>query len=91
MEGKYEKGLENYESKLRVIPFSSLGKENGMLLGIKPDNVLIEIENETINVTNVICGIYSKSLTKNGAYSALIGLDILERREENELAMFTKK
>ena len=49
------------------------------------------MENESINVTNAICGIYSKTLAKDKSYNALIGLDILERREKNEFAMYAKK
>ena len=34
--------LENiYKSRFRIIPFSSLGKENGLLLGFRPDYILV--------------------------------------------------
>ena len=55
LNGKYEVDLGEYASKFRVIPFSSLGKQNGMLLGIKPDEILLETEEEQINVPNAIC------------------------------------
>ena len=35
--------LGEYASKIRVIPFKSLGKDNGLLLGIKIDKAYIEI------------------------------------------------
>ena len=64
-------------SKLKFIPFSSLGKQNGMLLGIKPDYIkVISNETETVN-ENVIIGIYNKSLTKRGEYRALVGIDLI--------------
>ena len=81
--------LGKYASKFRVIPFSSLGKQNGMLLGIKMDEVLIITEEEQIQVPNVIVGISNQALTKNGLYTALVGLDILERRQYNESARVT--
>jgi len=65
-------------SRFRMIPFSSLGKQNGLLLGIKADSINIEIDEKIENINNVIIGIYDKSFTKNGAYSAIFGLDILE-------------
>ncbi|MCI9016026.1 MAG: sigma-E processing peptidase SpoIIGA [Clostridia bacterium] len=75
---------EEYMSKFRIIPFTSLGKQNGLLLGIKADSVLIKtLENEKV-IKNVIIGIYDKYLTKTGDYTGLIGLDILERTEKNE-------
>lgn len=63
-----------YLSKLRVIPYSSLGKQNGMLLGIKADEV--KVEDETIK-NNVIIGIYNKALTKRGEYNGLIGIELI--------------
>ena len=66
---------EKYISKLKVIPFSSLGKQNGMLLGIKPDKVIIKKEDEEKENVDVIIGIYNKSLTKRGEYRALLGMD----------------
>ena len=66
-----------YMAKLRCIPFSSLGKQNGMLLGIKADEIEIENEEEKKISQNVIIGIYDKSLTKRGEYRALIGLELI--------------
>lgn len=63
-----------YISKLKLIPYSSLGKQNGMLLGIKPEYIKIQKEEQEEKNENVIIGIYDKSLTKNGEYRALIGL-----------------
>lgn len=72
-----EKMQEKYISKLRCIPFSSLGKQNGMLLGIRADEVQVETEDETKTTNNIIIGIYDKSLTKRGEYRALIGIELI--------------
>ncbi len=66
-----------YLSKLKVIPFSSLGKQNGMLLGIKADGVVVEIDNEEKYVEKVILGIYTKKLSKKDEYNALLGIDVI--------------
>lgn len=68
---------QKYMSKLKVIPFSSLGKQNGMLLGIKADQVKIKTEEEESLKDNIIIGIYDKSLTKKGEYRALVGINLL--------------
>lgn len=65
-----------YVSKFRCIPFKSLGKENGMLLGIKADEIEVENEDEKKKSNNIIIGVYDKSLTKRGEYRALVGIDI---------------
>lgn len=65
-----------YISKLRCIPFSSLGKENGMLVGIKASEIIVENEDEIKVNKNIVLGIYDKSLTKKGEYRALIGTEL---------------
>lgn len=67
---------EEYISKLKVIPFSSLGKSNGMLLGIKGENLIINGKDEKKIIEKVIVGIYNKSLTKRGEYRALLGIEV---------------
>lgn len=71
-----DKVREEYISRLKVIPFSSLGKQNGMLLGIKADKVIIKSDEEEKENDNVIIGIYNKSLTKRGEYRALLGIEL---------------
>ncbi|MCI8392908.1 MAG: sigma-E processing peptidase SpoIIGA [Clostridia bacterium] len=45
---------EDYISRFRLIPFSSLGKQNGMLIGFKPDKAIIRFEGMEIEKNNVI-------------------------------------
>ncbi len=66
-----------YISKLKLIPFASLGKQNGMLVGIKADSLKIIQDDQEKENKNVIIGIYNKSLTKRGEYRALIGIDLV--------------
>lgn len=66
-----------YISKLKLIPYSSLGKQNGMLIGIKPETVKIITDEQEEERKNVIIGIYNKSLTKKGEYRALIGIELI--------------
>ena len=68
---------EEYVSRLKVIPFSSLGKQNGMLLGIKAEKVIVKSEEEEKKTENAIIGIYNKSLTKRGEYRALLGIELI--------------
>ena len=68
--------------KIRLIPFKSIGKQNGMLIGIRPEYVKIKYNENKIITKKVIVGIYDKKISKN--YSALIGLEILEGGKEYE-------
>ncbi len=74
--GKIPEDIKNeYIPKLKIIPFASLGRQNGMLVGIKPDKIEVINEQKEKN-KNAIIGIYNKSLTKKGEYKALIGLEL---------------
>lgn len=88
LEGKDTDILANlpikYMSKFRIIPFSSLGKQNGLLLGFIADKVKIKTEENEEELSDIIIGIYEKNLTKNGAYTGLVGIDIIERCGNNE-------
>jgi stage II sporulation protein GA (sporulation sigma-E factor processing peptidase) len=80
-----------YISKIRLIPFNSLGKENGLLIGIKADNICIDYDEKDIHIKNVIIGIYDGTLSKTKKYQALIGLEFLEMGGiENEYSEVVK-
>lgn len=67
-----------YKYKFKFIPFSSLGNENGMLIGFKPD--FVEIYGEEENIRNdVVIGIYEGKLSKTDRYTSLVGLNIFKR------------
>lgn len=69
--------LGEYASKVRVIPFKSLGKDNGLLLGIKIDEAYIEYQDNVYEIKNVIIGIYNGILSRNRKYVGLVGLDVI--------------
>ena len=69
--------INKYISKLKIVPFSSLGKEHGLIIAFKPDIVKIEYEEEIIEINNILIGISEKKLFKNFEYNGLIGLEIL--------------
>lgn len=65
--------------KIRIIPFNSIGKQNGLLIGVKPDYVKIKYDDNEKYVKDVIIGICDQKISKE--YSALIGLELLEGEE----------
>lgn len=66
-----------YSYKFKIIPFSSLGNQNGILLGFKPDYVRV-IDENAITRNDTIIGIYNGKLSKSNLYSSLIGINILK-------------
>lgn len=80
----YEDEKLQYITRFRVIPFNSIGKTNGMLLGFKANKVIINQEEYREEIENVIIGIYEEKLSRKNQYNALIGLDLIEGSEKNE-------
>ncbi|WP_010243137.1 sigma-E processing peptidase SpoIIGA [Acetivibrio cellulolyticus] len=64
-------------SRFRLIPFTSLGKDNGMLIGFKPDYIEVGENTEKKGVTDVIIGIYNRALSKSENYNALLGPELV--------------
>lgn len=67
-----------YSYKIKIIPFSSLGNDNGLLIGFKPDYIKVYGEEEIVR-NDIIVGIYNGKLTQNDMYTSLIGLNIFEK------------
>ncbi|MCG8484866.1 MAG: sigma-E processing peptidase SpoIIGA [Clostridia bacterium] len=66
--------------RIRFIPYSSLGAETGMLIGVKPDVIYIEKEEQSYQVNNIIIGIYNGKIKiqSDDEYSALLHPDIFK-------------
>lgn len=64
--------------KIRLIPFSTLGKQNGILVGIKPDGVTLSSKKYIKEIKDVVIGIYNNKLSKTGEYKALLYPEILK-------------
>ena len=81
LSGKIEMIPENiitkYISRLKVIPYRSLGKQNGMLLGIIVQEIEVEAMGKKKKIEKAIIGIYNKKLSKMGEYKALVGLELI--------------
>ena len=78
--GKWIESKETHLYNFVLIPFSTLGNENGLLIGFKPDYIKILKEDELL-ITNVFIGIYDGKLSKDNLYTSLIGLDIINKEE----------
>lgn len=76
LSGKFleETNSKIYDYKLRIIPFSSLGNKDGLLLGFRPDYIKVYTDEDNFE-KEVIIGIYEDSLCSySNEYNAIIGL-----------------
>ncbi len=66
-------------NRMRMIPFTSLGTPNGLLIGFKPDYVeIMDATAEHRILKDVIVGIYNYQLSKDNTYQALLHPDALQ-------------
>ena len=73
-----EASKHEFGSRIRLIPYHSLGNPNGFLLGFRADEVYVshdELEDKLI--PDVIIGIYQHSLTTEGTYHGLLHADVM--------------
>jgi len=68
---------DGFAARIRMIPFESIGRENGMLLGFRPDKTEIIRENGNATPCDVIIGIYNRKLSSDGAYQCLLNPEII--------------
>jgi stage II sporulation protein GA (sporulation sigma-E factor processing peptidase) len=66
---------ESFYSRIRMIPFSSLGRNNGMLIGFRPDRVQVEGAND--NHSDIVIGIYNDKLSNDGRYRGLLSPELV--------------
>lgn len=65
-------------NRLRLIPFSSLGKQNGMLIGLRCDEVGIKVGRREVQHKNLVVAIYPHKLSAEDDYQLLIPSEVVQ-------------
>jgi stage II sporulation protein GA (sporulation sigma-E factor processing peptidase) len=63
-----------FQRRLRLIPYSAVGKKNGVIIGFKPDRVTVG----ELVIADIVVGLCEDSLSRDDAYAALANPIILE-------------
>jgi stage II sporulation protein GA (sporulation sigma-E factor processing peptidase) len=66
-------------SRLHILPFSSLGKRSGLLIGFRPDRIVVEDNGAETIRTDVIIGMCNRNLSSQGEYHALLHPDLVHK------------
>ncbi|MFW6016849.1 MAG: sigma-E processing peptidase SpoIIGA [bacterium] len=67
----------NYGNRIRLIPFSDLSKEHGILIGFRPDYVEIKYNNYISKNKKCIIALSKRRLDNNNEYQALVHPNLL--------------
>lgn len=69
---------EGWERRFRLIPFNSVGNENGILPGFKADVIRVcEPDGENAELSDVVVCLYEKALSEDEQYRALLAPDMI--------------
>lgn len=68
----------SWSSRLRLIPFTSIGKRNGLLIGIRADEVIVNTIKNFIVHKNLTVAIYLDRLSHEDDYQMLIPSKIIQ-------------
>lgn len=66
-----------WATRFRLIPFESIGKSKGLLIGFKPDLITVDFNDNVLEIKGAILGIYQRILSSNGTYRALLHPDLI--------------
>jgi len=64
-----------WETRIRFIPFASIGRNNSVMAGIKADRVCMWLEGRLYETDNVVLGICTGPLSPDGEYEALLSTE----------------
>lgn len=67
----------SFAERFRFIPYYAIGKSGGLLIGFKPDKVLISLENNWRESRDIIIAVYNDRLSTDEEYHALIHPEVL--------------
>lgn len=67
----------NLAYRARIIPFHGVGQENGMLMGIRPDWVVVKDKDRVYQGADVIIALHNRPLSPYNTYQGLANPDVL--------------
>lgn len=71
-------GDEKAKENICVIPFHSIGKDDGVMYGIRMDEMVVLVDGEPKFLYSPIIGIYVGNISKQGKYSVILNRDTFD-------------
>ncbi len=66
-----------WSSRFRAVPYSSVGREKGMMVGFRPDRVRVADGRRMVTTSRAVVCVHTSALCPGGNYRALVNPDIL--------------
>lgn len=68
----------SWASRLRLIPFTSIGKKHGLLVGLRSDEIAVEAGSRRVMLPGIVIGLYQEKLSPEGKFQMLLPASIFE-------------
>lgn len=68
---------ERWSSRFRIVPYTSLGRERGLLVGFRPDAASVIVDGRRAPLERIVVALHPKTLDPDGVYRALIHPELL--------------
>ncbi|BAF60028.1 MAG: sigma-E processing peptidase SpoIIGA [Pelotomaculum sp.] len=70
-------GEKRFAGRFSAVPFQSLSRIGGLMVGYRPDEVIIEQKGRQLRAEKVVLAIYHSSLDPGNSYHALVGPELI--------------
>jgi stage II sporulation protein GA (sporulation sigma-E factor processing peptidase) len=67
----------SFATRVRLVPFTSIGRRNGILIGFRPDAVRVSLDGATLHHALTVVCLYGGRLSGERAYQALLHPDLI--------------
>lgn len=71
--------ISSWANRLRLIPYSSIGQKNGLMVGFRCDEMVVDPGKINLLYKNLVVGIYHDHLGPANSYQLLIPSEILQK------------
>jgi len=68
----------SFAARIRVLPFTTLGQSNGLMVGFRPDSLVVECDGRRYARNGTVVAVCNGPLSPEGSYQALLGPLILD-------------
>jgi stage II sporulation protein GA (sporulation sigma-E factor processing peptidase) len=69
----------SWANRLRIIPFSSIGQKNGLMVGFRCDKIVVDPDKINLFHKNLVVGVYLDRLSSKDNYQLLIPSEIVQK------------
>ncbi|SHM07039.1 stage II sporulation protein GA (sporulation sigma-E factor processing peptidase) [Caldanaerovirga acetigignens] len=67
----------SWAKRIKIIPFTSIGKNKGIMMGLKVDRICVLLDERFYEADNVVLGVCNFTLSPGGNYEALLSPESL--------------